>query len=201
VAETIERELKVSVASFGIEGSTNRNSDILIQSIPGCRLRGEIRADRAVIDRASGLSVIPANQSMFLGQIPPVPGMQLHVSPAKLSYTILDPLSTDLELCEKIKLALQRVSEIRGAGMKIKGVPTLTGKLDTHRFKTLVREMVWLVEANEGKVVKGTLPTMEAIEALPGNFLLNPGIRSFTTQPQFEKDWSEWVERLTRSGG
>jgi len=84
---------------------------------------------------------------------------------------------------------------------KIKGVDTQRGLLDVHRMKTLVREMTWLVNAGEARVIKGSLPKIDDVENMPGHFLLNPGSRTPNTQPQFEKDFPAWVERLTAAGG
>ena len=131
---------------------------------------------------------------------PPVPGMQLHVNPARLSYVISDPLDEDEDMCERIRKYLNTSSPFR-TDARIRGVPTTKGSLDVHRMKTICRELFNLIKLGHVKVVKGLTPRMEDIEALPGNFLLNPGSRVVNTQPMFEKDWDKWVEQLTRSGG
>ncbi len=190
----------VSVAPFGIEADHPRNCDLLLQGIVGMRLRSAIDASKPAKDHNTGESYVPPDQSAFLGQFPHIPGMQLHVNPAKLTYLVTDPLHEDEDLCERIKNIMARVTSTRIDG-KLKGVADQEGKLDAHRMKTLVREMRWLVTAGEARVVKGVLPEMDAIDELPGNFLLNPGARTQTTQPTFEKDWDAWFDRLTRSGG
>jgi hypothetical protein len=198
----IAEKTDVIVAPFGIEYDHPRNSDGLIQAIPGLRLRGAISAGKVARDYKTGISVIPIGQASFLGQLPSVPGMQLHVNPAKLAYTVIDPLEENEELCEQIRSAINRQENtaihIQG---RLKGVPSTSGTIDVNRMKTLVREMLWLVEANEAKVVKGSCPTLDQIQQMPGKFLLNPGSRIFNTQPQFEEDWVAWVERLTKAGG
>jgi hypothetical protein len=68
-------------------------------------------------------------------------------------------------------------------------------------MKTLCREVLWLLEAGDVRMVKGQQPTVEAIDELPGNYLLNPGSRVNSAQPLFEKDYPSWIERLTAAGG
>jgi hypothetical protein len=80
-------------------------------------------------------------------------------------------------------------------------MPDQKGTLDPHRFKTLCRELFWLVEAGEAKRVEGVIPTLAEIAELSGHFLLNPGSRISNTQPVYEKDFPDWVARLSHSGG
>jgi len=196
---TEEKKTEAVVAPFGIEADHHTNSDLLIQAIPGCRLRSALRP-RPVKDRKTGNMMISADQAAVLGKFPPVPGMQLHVNPAKLTYTIIDPLNDDEQLCDRIRQAINASSVTRVSG-KLHGVETVKGKLDVHRMKTLVRELRWLLDSEDVKEVNGKVPEMEDIEELPGNFLLNPGARIPNSQPVFEKDWDAWVQNLTRVGG
>jgi len=195
-----EKPTTTTVAPFGVEADEQRNSDIMLQAIPGMRLRSAISASRTVKDVKTGEVRIPLDQSRHLGQLPPIPGMQIHVNPAKCSYTVVDPLSDDEEMCERIRKALDSSRAFR-VGTKLRGVPTQTGTLDVHRMKTLVRELVWFVEAGDARVVKGAAPKMEDVDGLPGKYLLNPGSRIRNSQPQYEEDMEKWVERLTATGG
>ena len=68
-------------------------------------------------------------------------------------------------------------------------------------MKSLCREIVWLLNDNSVKVIKGQTPTIKDVDALPGKYLLNPGARTNTTQPLYEEDYPAWLERLTMSGG
>lgn len=200
VTETRSVKEEAIVAPFTIEADHPRNCDLLLQSIPGARLRSAISGSKTVTNKRTGAVYIPPDQSAYLGQFPPIPGMQLHVNPAKCSYRITDPLEDDEDLCEKIKKTIDRVSAIRITG-KLRGVAKQEGTLDVHRMKTLVREMLWLLNAKEARVVRGTEPTMESVEKLPGHFLLNPGARVANTQPMFEKDWDSWIEKAFNRGG
>jgi hypothetical protein len=204
MAEVMEKKESareaLSVQPWGIEADHPRCCDLLLQSIPGERLRSTIIASKPARDVHSGMMMIPPDQSAFLAQFPPMPGMQLHVNPAKLTYTIIDPMFDDEDLCRKVQGALERQTSFRTSG-KLRGQETKRGTLDVHRMKTLVREMTWLIDAGEARVVKGVKPDMEQIIQLPGEFLLNPGSRVTNLQPRFEKDWDAWIERLTASGG
>jgi len=195
-----EKTTAVSVAPFGIEADHPRNCDLLLQAIPGARLRSAISASRTVIDVKTGEPRIPQDQARHLGQLPPIPGMQIHVNPAKLSYVIMDPLAEDEELCERIRKAMDASRAFR-VGNRLRGVPTQTGTLDPHRMKTLVRELVWLVTGGEARVVKGALPRMEDVEELPGKYLLDPGSRIRTSRPIYEEDLEPWWAKLTSTGG
>lgn len=191
-----------TVAPFGIEADPPRNGDILLQAIKGCRLRGALDASKPTVmnkQDPDNMPVIPIDQAMGMASLPKVPGMQIHVNPAKLTYKIIDPLHDDEELCERILRKL-RASESGYRPEKIRGVPPQSGTLDKHLMKTLVRELVNLVGANEAKVAQGTVPAMEDVDALPGRYRMNGGSEMWN-QPRFEDQFEEWNERLTRSGG
>lgn len=189
----------IIVIPFAVEVDHPRNDDILLQSIVGCRLRSAIEGSRSAKDVRTGDDLVPADQAKALATFPRTPGMILRVNPRNLTYTIEDPLHNDEELCMKI------TKFCRGRGMgstlTIKGVPLQEGKLDINRMKTLCREIIWWSQEKALKVVAGKLPEMADVEELPGEFLLNPGSRVQNQQPQFESQWDEWVQRLSRNGG
>lgn len=198
---TATEEREMVVAPFGIEADAHRNADILLQCLPGVKLRSRIDGARTVKDRRTGDEMIPRDQANLLTSFPKAPGMQLHVDPARLTYMIIDPLHDDKDMCERIGRWLKNNSPVYSPDMEIKGVERQEGTLDKHRMKSLVREMLWLIESEDAKLAKGPLPTMEEVETLPGRFLLNPGSRVQNTQPMYEDDWDKWVDQLTRSGG
>jgi len=195
-----ETRKKSIVQPFGIEVDERNNSDVLLAGIPGCRLRSAIKASRTVKDVVSGQDMIPTDPARHLGKLPPVPGMQLHVNPAKLSYTVIDPLHDDEDLCERIRLAMRSDGRPNRPN-KVRGAPPLKGTLDKHRMKTLVRELLWFIRDGDMKVIKGPKPEMEDVDGLPGDYLLNPGSLAKSLQPEYEKDLDEYVDQLTRSGG
>lgn len=194
---TVEGSL-VTVLPFGIEADHPRNNDLLIQCIPNCRLRSAISGVKGHTDEAGNMRV-PIDQARHLGGFPQTPGMQLHVNPAELTYEVLDPLHNNERMCEQIRKYLKEQTGY-SVSDKLNGVPPQKGTLDVHRMKSLVREMFWLVEAKEAKKCKGVIPSMEDINELPGHYLLNPGMRVPTTQPVYEKDWDDWVSRLSVTG-
>jgi len=186
------------VRPFTIEADHPRNCDLLIQSIPGCKLRGAVSASKPAYTREGQPPMIPRDQARHLGALPPIPGMRLTVNPEACTYMITDPLHDDEALCRQIEAGLKREGRVVG---KVEGVPPKSGKLDVHRMKTLCRELAHLVNIGHARVVKGQLPTKEQIDGMPGNYLLNPGSRVPNTQPRFEKDFDEWVARLNQQGG
>ena len=194
-------KVAVTVLPFTIEADHPRNCDLYIQSIPGCRLRSAIEGMRPIIDTKTGDVRVPLEQAKSLASFPRTPGMQLHVNPAELTYRVSDPLHGNTVLCDRIQRFLKENPGVGKVADKIDGIPPLDGKLDPHRMKTLVREMLWLLNANEAKLVQGRAPDLEDIEELDGKFLLNPGSRVGNTQPVFEEDFPNWVDNLSRTGG
>lgn len=190
----------ISVLPFGIEADHPRNSDIMLQCIPGARLRSAISGTKPCVDAKTGELRVPLDQSRHLGSFPSTPGMQVHVNPAELTYAIVDPMHGNEQLCDRVGKYL-RENAGYSPNKKINGIPPQNGKLDIHRMKSLCREMLWLVNADEAKKAKGAIPTIEDINDLPGYYLLNPGARVHTTQPIYEKDFEDWVAQLSHSGG
>lgn len=188
-----------AVQPFVVEADHHRNSDLLLQAVPGLRLRSAIASAKPAIDNATGDPSVPIDQASFLGHFPRIPGMQIRVEPAKLAYTVTDPLHDDEEMCDRIKRAFKAAE--RPVSGEIRGVPPKSGKLDLHRMKCLVRELVWIVEAGDARVVRGSLPKLEDVDRLPGRYLLNPGARTMNLQPVFEDGWDDWINDLRKHGG
>jgi hypothetical protein len=190
----MEKSRLTVVQPFGVEVDHPRNCDILIQSIPGCRLRGKIKP---VVQTVQGGVSTPLCQGHAL---PDVPGMQLHVNPAKLTYAIVDPLEDDDNAKQRI-VNYMRLTQGISADYKIRGMKTQQGELDAHRMKTLCREICNLLDEGHVRVVKGPRPSREDVEDLPGKFMLNPGSRIQNSQPIYEEDFEAWKDRLTMIGG
>ena len=182
----------IIVAPFGIECDLPRNGDLVIQSIPGCRLRSAVDGMKSAKDAKSGEYVVPTDQAKQIGSIPKAPGMQLHVNPAECSYVILDPLHGDERMCEKLQSWMVRNLQVQ-RGVKVRGHEPQQGTLDVHRMKTLCREMFNVLEAGEARMAKGPKPDMADIDELPGYYMLNPGSRIPNTQPIYEKDMAGWI--------
>lgn len=198
---TVTKEKRVVdiVPPFGIRVDHPRMCDVLLQCIPNARLRSSISSSKPVKDQTTGEEMIPVDQATSLASFPKIPGMRIHVNPAKLTYTITDPLRGNEDLCEKIR---KRINE-RGAFTirdKVEGVPPQDGSLDEHRMKSLCRELLWLLEAKEAKMTKGPEPTMKLIEKLPGYFLTNPGKKIPNSQPEFEHQIPAWRTALAKAG-
>ncbi len=195
-----EEEKKIKIPSFGIEIDHPRNSDVMLQSIVGVRLRSAIDGTKPVYPKEGKDEVnVPIDQIQGLASFPRTPGMEVHVNPAQLKYTIEDPMHGDEDLCIRVQKWLEHNSAY-SPDKKINGHPLREGELDVNRMKTLCRELFHLVESGEAKRAKGSVPTMKEIEGLPGRFLLNPGSRVQNTQPMFEDEYDSWVQGISRSG-
>ena len=193
-----ETRMKVIVAPFGVEADHLRNADLLLQGVRRLRLRSALNANKPGYGKDAG---VPVDQARRLNQLPPTPGMQIHVNPAACTYKVIDPLHDDEDLCDRIQKGLERSGRSFAAGSKLRGVPPKKGTVDRHRMKTLCRELRQLLDEGHVKMAKGVEPSMGDIERLPGDFLLNPGAVVRNTQPTFEKDFEEWIDRHNRAGG
>lgn len=188
----------VVVSPFAITADHPRNSDLLLQCLPGEKLRSKFDATKGSVNAKTGKMTVPKDQVIQLGDFPRVPGMQLLVDPQALTWEITDPLFENKKLCEEVEQSLKEKHLHKGG--KLTGVAPRRGKIDEHSMKTLCREMLNIVQAGEAVVSKGKLPDLEDITDLPGHFLLNPGSIVANTQPRYEKDWASWVNNLNASG-
>ncbi len=190
--------MSASVPPFGVKADHPRNCDLIIQGIPGCRLRSRITASRTTVVNTQdpdGEQVIPPDQSRHLGILPEIPGMEIHVNPEKCTYKIIDPLCGNKKLLNRIKRGLEQ-DERPFRGTNFDGVPSQDGKLDVHRMKTLCRELVDLLEAEHMQMVKGPPPSREDVDELKGKYLLNPGARIPNSQPMFEEDMKAYNAKV-----
>lgn len=201
--EKVVEKKTATIPPFTIEADHPRNCDLLLQSVPNCRLRSAIKASRTTLKNIASednTPVIPKDQARHLGSLPPIPGMRLMVNSAKLTYEVTDPLHEDKGLCDKIQAAMRSDDRPYLSG-GVKGVPSQAGILDIHRMKTLCREIIHLLEAKHVVIRKGMPPKLDDVTELPGKFLLNPGSRVPNSQPTFEEDLSEYVDNLQKTGG
>ena len=186
------------IPPFTVEADHPRNCDLLIQAIPGCRLRGSVDGSRHTIDSATGDTRVPIDQARALASFPRTPGMHLSVNPRQGTYRISDPLFQNEQMLNRIQ---QHLKESGRGIVQVRGVAPTDGKLDRDRMKTLCREMVHLLELGHMKLVAGAKPDLDEIDELPGQFLLNPGSTVQNTQPRYETDYEEWVTKLAQGGG
>ena len=194
---TTSRSARVQMT---VEIDHPRNCDVLLQSLPGQKLRSRISGMRTVKDPKTGQDMIPADQSATLGRLGDIPGMKITVDSDGCEWMIEDPLAADKDLAEQVST---RIQQVMAYGGKLQGVPTQKGTLkeDIHRFKTLCRELVQLVDSGEAKFARGsTKYDIEDIDGLRGKYLLNPGSRVENGQPRFEADYPEWLENFHRRG-
>jgi hypothetical protein len=187
-----------SVSSFTIEADHPRNADLMIQCVLGLKLRSTIKATKEIFTKEEGEQItIPAPAQMVPGLPADIPGMQLAVNPGKLMWKVSDPLYEDERKCERITNAIKN-NGTQLTVSKIKGVAPKEGKLGIDEMKSLVREMLWLIESGEARVVKGKKPEMEDIKDLPGEFLTNPSKRTQWNQPRYEKDVENWRRKVNQ---
>lgn len=199
MSETVAPEKAVrgfKLPSFVVENTHPQNCDILLQSIPGIRLRSSLKP---VIRNVDGKTL--RTPQMHQRSLPTIPGMRLQVDPATLSYTVHDPLHEDKDARARLLTYLIATGAVQ-RGRDIRVPDDVTAKLDVHRMKTLCREILGLVQAGEMSFADGSVAfDIMEVDSMPGKYLLNPGSRISNTQPRFEEDYDAWVDRMTRNGG
>lgn len=189
-----------SIAPFEIEVDHPRNSDVMFQGLYGVinqRLRSRLKPATKTVATKKQRSVIHAPQCV--GQsLPEIPGMRLQVNPAQCSVRVVDPLHNN----DKLRGELQAfIKATQGSSVvPPNGVEPAEGKMDEHRMKTLCREILVLIEAEEVVLKKGPKFDLDDCNDLPGNYLLNPASRIPNSQPQFEKDLPAYAEKLNNLG-
>ncbi len=141
-----------------------------------------------------------------LAGMPDVPGIFIEVKPDGRRVRIFDPLDLDEDNCPKTGENYKQILTDMNAVIKsatggifdvFKQVQRL--KLDVHRFKTLLRELVrWDESGNIYKLHVGELPSLEAIDKLHGEFMCNEYHSGQV--PKFEKEHQAYLENLQRIG-
>ena len=199
-AKTLPKSKRVacSVRPFSVE-ITGNGSDVIIQSIPGCKVRGAIKPTKKVFKPHGGMKTTTAPSGNIPG-IPDVPGIRLEVNPGRCTCKLVDPLVEEVGIRSELEAALMSHGRLQ-KGQNINGVPERTENLDPSRMKTLVRELVRMIDCDMAKMHRGECPKEEDIEKLKGHFLLNPGSQVHNSQPRYEKDLPEYLDRLQRVGG
>jgi len=187
------------VLPWAIEIDHPTNSDVILQCIPGARLRTAINPHKGVMNRRLGYPVVPVDQAIGLAGFPQTPGMQVHLDVDRCEYKIIDPLYNNEVLLKQVQNFMANKHHMQRIG-KLNGAAPITGKLDPHQIKSLCREMWHLVQAKEAKVVQGKMPSLNDIDGLRGHYLLNPGSIVPNTQPRYEKDLPNFVLGLNSQG-
>jgi len=205
-------EKGLAPSPFVIEARTPRNQDLIIQNLDGMRLRGAVRATVEVFDRGweeddeeddpDELRQVsrpaPANLIDGIGELP---GEQLYVNPETGEWRTLDPLYEKKTVLDRIRMALRRSLGFGVVGQKLRGMKPRGGIVDPDRTKTLCEELFSFVGAEEAKVVKGRLPSREAIEQMKGRTLLNWMNRQNWKQPKYRDQLGDWERRVNQLDG
>jgi len=190
-----KKKTVVSVSPFEIEAVHPRNCDLYIQ-VTGTRLRSRIRPVKEVFDRREGEQITRPTSAKVVDELPgEIVGMRMQVRPGDLTFKVLDTIDDDT--LKQVQKAMKAHSGV-AVSEKLRGVKEQEGKLNKDEMKTLVRELVRIVQSGEAKVTKGTLPDMVDVDDLPGKYLLNSRNLSNWHQPRYEEDVEEWTEKLNR---
>ena len=190
------------VSPFGIEADGKNNGNVYLKSVPNCNLRSRVKQVRMIIGHERDNDTLermrkPVSGGMVNNLPANIPGMQLHVSPKDCTYVIIDPLCEDQDTLDRIQAAVEAHGGIR-TGRKLRGVPKRSGKISVDHMKTLIREILCVIESGDARVCKGTAPDREDVDDLAGDYLLEPANRGNWHRPRYEKDLEEWVQSLNK---
>lgn len=186
-------ETKNTIPEFAVEATHPRMCDLLIQGLTGVcdrRLRSKIIPVKTTIQGTPS-----AKHSRGISP-PEVPGQVLQVHPSKCAVRIIDPLRDDEHARDYQNRLENYLKQTHGGNGKVNGVPVREGKLDQDRMKTLCRELLGLIKEGHMTLVKGVSFSLKDCDALPGDYLLNPGSLVPNQQPKYEKDLEEYARRL-----
>jgi len=134
-----------------------------------------------------------------LAGMPPIPGQQLTMNFKDRSIVISDPLQNQPEKLARATIVAKKAlikSRTKDNG-DYQPIKDIEQELDFHTFKTLLIEIGKMLSQKDTKatLVKGTFPTAEEIENLPGDELYDMNNNS-SQKPRFKKDSEEWLDKL-----
>jgi hypothetical protein len=172
--------------AFTVEIDTPTPSTVILTTIP-MRLRS-----RWSINKVAGKTI---GRDMY--RMPNVPGMHVVVNIKDSTVTFHDPLSDNQELMANVSRVINSITAIKGPDRC--PVPTTTQQLSKDQLKTLLFEMHRRVNQDpvSAKIVRGTLPDPEQIEAMPGRQLNDPH-NSNPRKPRFVDQLEEWFEMVDK---
>lgn len=143
--------------AFTVEACCERNRNPMFEPT-GVILRGAWR--RSELRGAENIDE--------LGKFPDIPGLQITIDPVRKTAVVEDPLSHWSP--QEMDALNQAASAIPGfARVKFKIEPSdVRDKMSDNDVKTWCYWVWRMVDAGDAKVVKGSLPSVADIEALPG---------------------------------
>jgi hypothetical protein len=156
---------RVNVESFTVEfGGDIGCSDYQIVAIH-TRVRGRFSKAAMGADAARLGS---------LAAMPDVPGICLTLNPRDRKAVLFDPLENDPQLLNQVTAVWRNSNPLHGGGAfgYVKRKELMLGE---HQFKTLVIEVYRRHQAGHVRVMKGTMPSWETIESMPGREIYDPG--------------------------
>lgn len=176
---------------FEVEIGDSCNRSVHLSSIK-VNLRGKFSVSNITSREGGGRQIGEALLNM-----PDIPGMRVKVDLTNGAYTIYDPLNNNPMLLDRINGIADKVPILRGP--KVKPVETINAhEQDPDRFKTLVLQLIRLVNDGMGKVTDGLMPKEESLEALPGRELFDPNSNSHA-KPRYVKDYYKWSQEIDKA--
>ena len=181
-----------TVAEFTVEFGDAKNRSVVIKTIRQT-VRGHFSLRKFYDTDQGGRDVGPSMQ-----RVPDIPGLFMTVSPKDDKATIYDPWEKKPEMWEKLNAALRTAHAARSG--KYGPVERSEMNLSKDQIKTLCLELLKkVVDGGSARVVKGTMPTLKQIQAMPGRELNDP--MNSGRKPRYVDEVEGWEQRLDSTAG
>ena len=175
---------------FTVELGDSKGSNFILRTLSSRKLRG--RFNRADMHNGSNPAPIEGKMS----RLPDIPGTHLDVDLGKKTVVIRDPLGEEKN--QGVVNSVNRVMRAANLREDKRTVEPQTEKFDDDGLVTFLMELHRFDSAGCLHEVSGSLPSVAAIEAAPGDELFDPGSKS-QTQCKYKKDRAADIQRIENS--
>ena len=131
-----------------------------------------------------------------MSAMPSVPGIHMEVDTTKKTARLYDPLSDEPALLRRVN-AVMSDNSIGKPNIGPDEESTL--QLDDDTLKSLLYELIRKQESGSIRMIAGSLPKKEEVDAMPG-FELNDPWNSSGYKPKYKKDQEAYARNLEKVG-
>lgn len=189
----------IDIAPFEVEAGDVNNSSLIPIDTLTMRIRG-------AWDNANYAATKYQPSLGGIGQMPRIPGVRVAVNVRRGLVRVYDPLANDPDLCKKIEGVLSNPDNatiMPWGGEKVRPWDTSEISLDADKMKSLLLELARKTREPQAvrtyNVVNGEVPTVEAVNNLPGREIYDPWSNS-REKPRYVDQVDAWQERLHSAG-
>ncbi len=181
--DTAEKPVRTMIQPFTVEFGDEANRDILISTLSAVYRGAWKKSNYFRQDKQTGEHI--GQDIGTANMIPDVPGQRMEFQPGKLSVRIFDPLADNKELLDDFNRGRRRHRQTQET---LEPMRESVETRDVNKFKTLVREIVGMVNNGSATLVDGKLPLIGDIDKMDGRYIVDPGDDTYKRQTVFEGD-------------